>query len=78
MKKTTCAHLRGPESCLVEITGVTAEEMGNNCRKHVMEMMEKKDPDHLAAVQSMQTLSKEDQMAWYKEFESNFDALENV
>jgi hypothetical protein len=36
MKKATCRDMRG--ACDAEFQGETAEEMGANCRQHVMEM----------------------------------------
>ncbi len=38
MKETTCRDLRG--ACDTEIQGATAEEMGENSKQHVMEMMQ--------------------------------------
>ncbi len=73
MKKTTCRELRG--SCDVEISGETPEEMGENSKKHVMEMVHSGDEGHKAAIESMQQLSKEEQMKWYEDFKSNFDSL---
>ena len=37
MKKTTCKDLRG--ACDAIILGETPEEMGENSKKHVMEMI---------------------------------------
>ena len=76
MKKTTCKDLRG--ACDAEITGETPEEMGENSKKHVMEMMSAGDEAHKVAVQEMMQLSKEDQQKWYEEFKSGFDALQDV
>ena len=76
MKQATCNDLRG--ACEEVITGTTAEEMGEKCKKHVMDMMAKEDAPHLAAIQSMQSLSKEDQMKWHNEFVRSFDSLKNA
>ena len=73
MKKTTCRNLRG--ACDAEILGETAEEMGENCKQHVMEMMQSADEDHKAAVESMMQLSKEDQEKWFEDFKSSFGSL---
>lgn len=73
MKKTTCRNLRGP--CDAEIFGETPEEMGENCKRHVMEMMRSGDADHAAAVADMQKMSEEEQKQWYEEFKRNFDTL---
>ena len=76
MKKTTCRELRG--ACDAEITGETPEEMGQNSRQHVMEMMQSGDKDHAAAVESMQKLSKEEQQKWFEGFMQSFDSLQDA
>ena len=48
MKKTTCRDLRG--SCDAEIQGETADEMAENCKQHVMGMLQAGDEGHKAAV----------------------------
>lgn len=73
MKKATCRELRG--ACDEVITGETPEEMGQNCKVHVMTMLQRGDEAHKAAVGDMQKLSKEEQEEWYEEFKKNFDAL---
>lgn len=73
MKKTTCRDLRG--SCDAEIQGETPEEMAENCKQHVMEMIQSGDEGHKAAVESMQQLSKEEQVQWYEGFKKGFNAL---
>jgi hypothetical protein len=52
MKKTTCRNLRG--ACGTVIQGETPEEMGENCKQHVVEMMQSGDEDHKMAVAIMQ------------------------
>ncbi len=76
MKKTTCNDLRG--ACDAEIQGETPEEMAENCKQHVMEMMQSEDEGHKAAVESMMQLSKEEQEKWYDEFRSKFDSLQDA
>ena len=76
MKKTTCRNLRG--ACETEIVGETAEQMGENSKQHVMEMIKSGDKDHKVAMESMMMLSQEDQQAWYEEFKKNFDSLPNA
>jgi hypothetical protein len=73
MKKSTCRDLKG--ACDAVIVGATAEEMANNCRAHVMEMMQRGDEAHRAAVEAMKSLSQEEQMAWYQGFLAGFDSL---
>jgi hypothetical protein len=76
MKKTTCRALRG--ACDLEIQGETPEEMGENCKAHVMEMMQSGDEAHKTAVESMMQLSEEEQMKWYDNFEKEFSSLQDV
>jgi len=76
MKKATCRELRG--ACDFEITGNTPEEMGENSKKHAMEMVQSGDADHKAAMESMMQVSKEEQMKWYEDFKNGFDALQDA
>ena len=76
MKKTTCRDLRG--ACDESIAGATPEEMGENAKLHVMEKVRGGDEAHKAAIESMMKLSKEEQMAWYKEFMARFDGFEDA
>ncbi len=73
MKKTTCRDLRG--ACDAEIQGATAEEMAENCKQHVMDMMQSDDDAHKAAVASMMELSQDEQQKWFEDFKSGFDSL---
>ena len=76
MKKTTCKDLRG--TCDIEIQGETPKEMGENSKKHVMEMVQAGDADHIVAIESMKMLSKEEQEGWYKDFVQGFDSLQDA
>jgi hypothetical protein len=73
MKKTTCKNLRG--ACDFEVQGETAEELGENCKQHVINMIISGDADHQAAVESMKELSKEEQTKWFEDFKAGFDSL---
>ena len=73
MKKATCSDLGG--ACDAVITGETATEMGENSKKHVMEMIQAGDADHKEAMEKMMSLSPEAQQKWYKDFEDSFDSL---
>lgn len=73
MKKTTCRNLRG--ACDTEITGNSPEEMGDNSKQHVMELVKAGDTQHKAAMESMMQLSQENQQKWYEDFKKNFDSL---
>lgn len=73
MKKATCRELRG--ACDAEIVGNTPEEMGENSKKHVMEMVQSGDQDHIQAIKTMGELTPEDFQKWHEEFKKNFDSL---
>ena len=73
MKKLTCGDLGGPSDCSVEITGETFEELGNNCKAHVMEEMGKGDEAHMAAVEKMKSATPEEQQAMFRGYEQKFN-----
>ncbi len=68
MKNVTCSDLGGPADCQFEIVGSTAEEMGDNCKKHVMEMVQSGDEAHQAAINAMMNLSPEEQQKKFAEY----------
>jgi len=76
MKKATCAYLGG--CCDALITGSTPEEMGENCKKHVMALVSTGDANHLAAIERWKTKSQEDMKQWFEEFAKNFEGLEDA
>ncbi len=76
MKKSTCNYLGG--ACDLVLTGETAEEMGENSRTHVMEMVQAGDEAHKKAMEDMMSLSSEEQQKWYKDFQESFSSLEYV
>lgn len=73
MRKLMCSDLGGPSECSVEITGASFEEMGNNCKAHVMEEISKGDDAHQAAVEDMQGASPEDQQAMFAEYQKKYE-----
>ena len=73
MKKSTCRDMRG--ACDQEILCVTADETGENCKAHVMEMIQTGDEDHQAAIPSMMALTPEKQQEWIETFQNGFDSL---
>lgn len=75
MKKTTCNNLGGV--CGLVLTGETAEEMGENSKIHVMEMVQAGDKAHNKAMEDMMSLSPEEQQKWYKDFQESFNSLED-
>jgi hypothetical protein len=76
MKKSTCRDLRG--ACDREIQGETPQEMGENSKQHIMEMVQSGDEDHKAAIEKMMQLSKEEQQQWYEDFKNSFGSLQDA
>ena len=76
MKKITCKDLGGP--CGEEITGNSFSEVGNKCRIHVMEQMQKGDAAHLTAAASMQHASPEQQRAMMAEYEKKYNEAPHI
>ncbi len=76
MKKLTCRDLGG--ACDEEITGNSFEEMGNNCKTHVMEKLNSGDEAHQAAVEKMKNASPEEQMSMYAEYEKKFNETPEI
>ncbi len=76
MKQATCKQLRG--ACDTIITGETADEMGDNCKQHVKEMIGAGDEAHQTAMEDMKDLSPEEQMHWYENFKDTFDSLQDA
>jgi len=52
--------------------------MGENSRKHTMEMVISGDEEHKKAMQDMMDKSQEDQQKWYQNFVDAFDSLEDT
>jgi len=70
-----CRQLGG--SCDKEFHGESFEEIAEMSKQHGMEMFQKKDVDHLEAMEEMQQLmQKPDAMtAWFESKRKEFDAL---
>ncbi len=73
MKKTTCRDLRG--ACDAEITAETAEQMGENCKQHVLQEIQEGDTAHKEAVEKWMQVPKEEQEKWFEDFKADFDSL---
>jgi Protein of unknown function (DUF1059) len=71
MKKLTCRDLGGP--CDQEFSGVSFEEIGRNCRAHVMELVKNGDAAHSEAAMKMRNASPEEQMAMMAAYKKRFD-----
>lgn len=78
MKKLHCSDLGGSDACTEEITGETFEEMGNNCKAHVMTMLQSGDVPHMTAIAHMQGLSPEEQHKEFAEYQKKFEEAEEV
>lgn len=76
MKKATCRQLKG--ACDTIITGRSPEEMAENSKAHAMEMLQKGDSSHIAAMEDMKKLTSEEFQEWYKNFVKDFDSLEEM
>ena len=75
MKTMTCKQLGG--ACDVEFHANSFDEMADMSKKHGMEMFQKKDPAHMAAIGEMRELMKSpDEMnAWFVAKKKEFEAL---
>ena len=75
MKTITCRQLGG--ACEMKFQANTFEEIAELSKKHGMEMYQKQDAAHLAAMQDMQELMKkpEEMKAWFESKRKKFDEL---
>lgn len=75
MKTMTCKQLGG--GCDLEFKAETFEEMVEQSKQHGMEMFQKQDADHLAAMQKVQELMQDPAaMAdFFTEKKRQFEAL---
>jgi len=76
MKKLTCRDLGG--ACDEEITANSIEELGNNCKAHVIEKLNSGDEAHQAAVEKMQNASPEEQKSMLSEFAKKFNETPEI
>ena len=76
MKKMTCRDLGG--ACDAVITGSTPEEMGGNCKKHVMGLKEKGDTSHDEAMEKMKNMTPEEFQSFMADFHKKFEEAEEV
>ena len=75
MKTMTCIQLGG--ACDVEFHADSFDEMAELSKKHGMEMFQKGDEAHLAAMKDMQNLmqSPDAMKNWFDKKRKEFDAL---
>ena len=71
MKKLTCKQLGGP--CDFEITGSSFEEIGANCRDHVMGLIQAGDEAHVQATAKMRHATREEQQAMMADYKKTYD-----
>ena len=76
MKTLLCSDLGGP--CDHKVSGATFQEIGQACRKHVMECMQAGDAPHINAANKMRDAAPEQQQAWMAEWQRKFDAAAEV
>lgn len=75
MKSMTCRQLAG--ACDLEFYADTFEDIAAQSKKHGMEMFQKGDEDHLAAMKEMKSRMQtpDDFARWMEEKRKEFDAL---
>ncbi len=75
MKTMTCRQLGG--ACDMEFRADTFEEMAELSKQHGMEMFEKQDSAHLAAMEKIQELMKDPEKMneWFEAKRKEFEAL---
>jgi len=75
MKTMTCNQLAG--ACDLEFHANTFEEIKEMSMKHGMEMFQKKDEEHLKAMNEMRELMKSPNAMneWFESKKKEFDAL---
>ncbi len=75
MKTMTCRQLGG--ACDLEFRADSFEEMAELSKQHGMEMFQKSDPDHLAAMGEMKTLMADPgaMQQWFEGKRREFEAL---
>ncbi len=73
----TCKQLGG--ACDQKFQAETFEEIAEMSKKHGMEMFQKKDSAHLAAMDEMKNLMASPNLmqAWFENKRKEFDALPN-
>jgi len=75
MKTMTCRQLGG--ACDETFTAETFEQIAAMRQQHGMDMFEKQDADHLAAMQAMRQLmhAPDAMQKWYNERKAEFENL---
>jgi predicted small metal-binding protein len=76
MKTLTCKDLGG--TCDIAINGNSFEEMGHNCKVHVMEQINLGDEVHKAAAAKMMNATSEEQQSMMKEFEKRYNEAPSI
>lgn len=76
MKKLTCKELGG--ACDMLISGNTPDEMGDNCKQHAMQLIQKGDEDHAEAMRKMQDMSPGEFASFWVDFRRKFEEAEEM
>ena len=76
MKRLTCRDFGGP--CDTEVTGYSFDEIGGNCKTHVMEQMNSGDEAHKAAAAKMMSATPEERKIMMAEYEKRFNDAPNI
>lgn len=77
MKTMTCKQLGG--ACDKVFQAESFEQIAELSKQHGMEMFQKQDPDHMAAIQKVMAMSMDPEAMkkWMDEKRQEFDALPN-
>lgn len=78
MKTLKCSDLGGPSDCQHEVSAESVEELGNNCKAHVMDMVGKGDEAHQAAINDMMAKSPEEQQVAFAAFAKKYEDAPEV
>ena len=75
MKTMTCKQLGG--ACQMEFNANTFEEMAELSKKHGMEMFQKKDEEHIKAMNDMKELMNDPNAMsnWFENKKKEFESL---
>ena len=76
MKKLTCRDFGGP--CDKEVAGNSFNEIGHDCKTHVMEQINSGDEAHRVAAAKMKNALPEEQKSMMAEYEKRFNEAPNI
>lgn len=75
MKTMTCKQLGG--ACDLEFKAENFDQLAEMSKQHGMEMFQKQDPEHMAAMQKVMQLMQDPaaMQAWFEAKKAEFEAL---